>query len=411
MKKLLSLLLATAMMSMTLVGCGGESNEKAKADADAINIGVLAPTTGNVAVYGQTSLNGFLLAAEHRNTEGGVLGKQINLMHEDEEGDPTKAVNAYNKLVGNDVVAILGDITSKPTIAVAQVVAQSQEQLPMMTPTATASDVTTFGDTVFKACFNDPYQGEAMANYAMDKLGAKTAAVLFDNADDYSLGTAEAFKETAEKIGLELVSYESFTGQDTVDFKSQLTTIKGKNPDVVFVPTYYNVIALILTQAKNDVGVDAQFIGCDGWDGVVGALSEGQKNIADGAIFSNHYYTDDPDEVVSTFVSEYEAKFGELPTAFSALSYDGAMMMFDAIENAGSTDAAAIVGELKDTSYTGVTGHIFYENGGDPTKSLTMITIKDGKYKLLEEYSVGEESNQDDEAKPAEGLEKAQEAE
>ena len=238
MKKLLSLLLATTMMSLSLVGCGGESNEQtAKADADAINIGVLAPTTGGVAVYGQTSLNGFMLAAEKRNADGGVLGKKVNLVHQDEEGDPTKAVNAYNKLVGDGVVAILGDITSKPTIAVAQAIAQSQEKLPMMTPTATAADVTTFGDTVFKACFNDPYQGEAMANYAKDKLGAKTAAVLFDNADDYSLGTAEAFKETASKIGLDVVSYESFTGQETVDFKSQLTNIKAKKPDVVFVPT------------------------------------------------------------------------------------------------------------------------------------------------------------------------------
>ena len=403
MKKLLSLLLATTMMSLSLVGCGGESNEQtAKADADAINIGVLAPTTGGVAVYGQTSLNGFMLAAEKRNADGGVLGKKVNLVHQDEEGDPTKAVNAYNKLVGDGVVAILGDITSKPTIAVAQAIAQSQEKLPMMTPTATAADVTTFGDTVFKACFNDPYQGEAMANYAKDKLGAKTAAVLFDNADDYSLGTAEAFKETASKIGLDVVSYESFTGQETVDFKSQLTNIKAKKPDVVFVPTYYNVIALILTQAKNDMGIDTQFLGCDGWDGVVGALADGQKNIADGAIFSNHYYTDDPDETVANFVKEYQAKYGELPTAFAALAYDGAMMMFDAIEKAGSTDAAAIVNALKETDYTGVTGHIFYENGGDPTKSLTMITIKEGKYTLLEEYAVGQETQANEETPVAE---------
>lgn len=388
MKKLLALLMATAMTGLMFVGCGDQGSSQ-KTDENAVNIGVLAPTTGGVAVYGQSSYNGFILAAEQRNAEGGVLGKQINLVHQDEEGDITKAVNAYNKLAGDGVCAILGDITSKPTIAVAKTVAQSKNPLPMMTPTATAADVTTFGDTVFKACFNDPYQGEVMANYAKDVLGYNKIGVLFDKTDDYSLGTAEAFKKTAEEIGLEITAFESFNGQETVDFKAQLTSIKGTNPDAVFVPSYYNVIALILTQAKNDVGLKAPFIGCDGWDGVIGALEESQKSVADGVVFSSHYYLEDEKEVVANFVNGYREKFGEDPSSFSALSYDAAMMLFDAIDKAGSEDSEAIVKALQETQYDGVTGHIHYEAGSqDPIKSLTMLKIEDGQYKLVEDYSI-----------------------
>ena len=386
MKKFLALLMATAMSALALTGCG-ESG--AKADENAVNIGVLAPTTGGVAVYGQACYNAFMLAAEERNANGGVLGKQINLMHQDEEGDITKAVNAYNKLAGDGVCAILGDITSKPTIAVARTIANSNKPLPMMTPTATAADVTTFGDTVYKACFNDPYQGEVMANYAKEVLGFKSVAVLYDIEDDYSLGTAEAFKETAEKIGLTVPAFESFNGQATVDFKAQLTSINGKKPDAVFVPSYYNVIALIMTQARNDVGVEVPFIGCDGWDGVLKVLEENERDVADGVIFSSHYFMEDENPVVANFVSSYRDKFGEDPSSFSALSYDAAMMLFDAIEKAGSEDSEAIVKALSETEYTGVTGHIHYNAGSqDPIKSLTMLKIEDGMYKLVENYSI-----------------------
>ena len=185
MKKLLALLMATAMTALAFTGCG--NGEGQKADENAVNIGVLAPTTGGVAVYGQACYNSFMLAAEERNAEGGVHGKQINLVHQDEEGDITKAVNAYNKLAGDGVCAILGDITSKPTIAVAKTIAQSAKPLPMMTPTATAAPVTTFGDTVYKACFNDPYQGEVMANYAkVQQEGAVGLAAA--GIDEFVLG-------------------------------------------------------------------------------------------------------------------------------------------------------------------------------------------------------------------------------
>ena len=260
-KRFLAMVLAAAMMLTAMVGCGngntqdGGNANNAGATGDTIKIGGLAPLTGDVSVYGVAVDNGVKMAVEEINADGGVLGKQIEYIVYDEKGDATEAVNAYNKLVQSDnVVAIVGDVTSKPTLAVAQQAAK--DKIPLITASGTAENITQAGENIFRACFIDPFQGELMASYASKKLEKKTAA------DDYSKGLYEAFEAAAGDLGIEVVQVEGY-GKGTVDFKAQLTNIKSKNPDVIFLPVYYQDVALIAVQAK-ELGIEAQFLGADG---------------------------------------------------------------------------------------------------------------------------------------------------
>ena len=377
-KKFIGMTVAISMVASILSACGSNS--------DTIKIGGLAPLSGGLSMYGISTSNGYKLAVDDINKNGGILGKQVEILLEDEEGDPTKAINAYNKLVGNGVVGIVGDITSKPTVAVAKQAAG--EGIPMITPTSTSAEVTTYGENIFRSCYLDPFQGGTMAKYAKEKLNIKKTAILYDSADDYSIGIAKAYEETCKKLGIEVTAMENFqNSSETVDFKSQLTKIKETKPEAIFVPTYYNAIALITTQA-NQLGLtDVTFIGCDGWDGVIEALDENNRGIVDGAYFANHYFTGDDAPTVKDFLKKYEEKFGEKPTAFSALGYDATMMLAKAIETAGTTDYAAVTDALKNIDYNGVTGNIKFEGNGDPVKSITVIKINNGKYELADKYS------------------------
>lgn len=207
-------------------------------------------------------------------------------------------------------------------------------------------------------------------------------AVLYDITDDYSLGVAESFKAEAEANGLEVVAFESFQSTDT-DFKSQLSKIAAADPDALYVPSYYNTNALIAIQAK-EVGLDAQLLGADGWDGVLSALDENNKSAVEGVVFTNHFTATDPDAKVQDFVTRYREAYGSDPSSFAALGYDAGMMLFQAIEAAGTTDSAAVNEALANLQYEGVTGAIHYEGSGDPVKDVKFVTVKDGAYALVE---------------------------
>ena len=369
MKRIVALLLAAVMLlAMPIL---------ASAEGETIRIGGLAPLTGDVAVYGTAAKNGVDLYVEQINANGGVLGKQIEMVWYDEKGDAAEAVNAYNRLVG-DVVAIIGDVTSKPTIAVAELAAM--DNMPMITATATAYDVTNPGANIFRACFLDPYQGNMMGQYAAQNLGKKNAAVIYNNSDDYSTGLAESFKAKFEELGGTVVAYEAYAGTD-IDYKSQLTNIASNNPDVIFMPDYYNRVAMIAKQAR-ELGLDMTFLGADGWDGLLTVVED--ASILDGCYFCNHYSTQDEDENVQNFLSSYEAKYGETPNSFSALGYDAAKILFSAIETAGNTDAQAIVDAMTATNLDGVTGNIVYDEHRDPQKSVAIITFENGEMQLVE---------------------------
>lgn len=379
-KRLLAALMVCVLAALPLAGCqsGGEGST-----GDEIVIGGLAPLTGSVSVYGIATNNGVQMAFDEINAAGGVLGKQIKYVYEDEKGDATEATNAYRKLVDRDkVVAIIGDVTSKPAAAVAQ--ASVADNIPIVTATATALNVTEAGKNVFRVCFTDPEQGEIMANYAQ-KLGKKTAAVIYDTSDDYSKGLRDSFKATAEELGITVVADEGFA-KGAVDFRPQLTNIKAKNPEVLFVPTYYEQAALIAVQAK-EIGLSTQIVGADGWDGVIGKVDKSNLDAVNGAYYCSQYTAESTDERVQAFIKNYKEKFGEEPNQFSVLGYDAAYMMAEAIKNAGSTEKQAIIDALTVMEYNGLTGQMHFDENRNVVKEAIIIRIDNGAYKFVENFS------------------------
>ncbi len=355
------------------------------ADDDPIVIGGLAPLTGAVSVYGIASDNGSQLAIEEINAAGGINGRQIKYVVLDEQGDEEQAVTAYDRLVNEyNIVALIGDVTSKPAIAVAQRAAR--DGLPMIAPTATAADVTLQGKNVFRVCFLDPDQGRTMADFAKNNLNVTKAAVIHNASDDYSVGLAEAFIAQAKELGIEIVSEQTYV-QDDKDFRTQLTTIAAASPDILYAPDYYGTDILILNQAK-DAGLDVPLLGGDGWDGILTQTAEDNPKEADGNYFTNHYATSDESPIVQDFLKAFEAKYNEVPISFSALGYDAAKILAAAIERAGSTDKDAIVAALNETKYDGVTGHITFDENGDPLKPISIIEVVDGAYKLITKIDI-----------------------
>lgn len=382
-KRILAALMALAMLG-AFSGCsntGDGGSASGGSDSDTIRIGGLAPLTGDAASYGVAVNNAIQMAVEDINANGGIDGKQIEYIYYDEKGDTTEATNAYNKLVQDDkVVAIIGDVTTKPTLAVAQT--SQQDNIPIITATATAAEVTLTGSNIFRACFTDPFQGELMASYASEKLGATKVAVLSDMADDYSSGIAEAFVAKAEELGMQVVADEKYQDGD-VDFKSQLTNIKGQNPDVLFLPVYYEDLRLISAQAK-EVGVTAQLCGADGWDSVL--TDNFDSSVLNGGVFCSQYSTESTDERVQSFISAYKEKYEMDPNMFAVLAYDATNMMAQAISDAGSTDSQAIIDAMAALEYDGLTGHMTFDEDRNPKKSAVIVSIQDNAYKFVENY-------------------------
>ncbi|MBR5485780.1 MAG: ABC transporter substrate-binding protein [Oscillospiraceae bacterium] len=383
MKKILAMLLAS-MMCLSTAACGSKSEAPAEAapeaaESETIVLGGLAPLTGAVSVYGIATANGVKLAIDEINAAGGVMGKQVVINILDEKGDPTEAVNAYNKLVDEGMVALIGDVTSKPCAAVAEVAVE--DNIPMITPTGTMADITPIGDNVFRACFTDPGQGTIMATFAAEKLEAKSVAVLYNTSDDYSQGIAETFKKDAEEKGMTVVAYEGYGASDT-DFKTQLTNIADSNPDAIMIPDYYEKVALIAAQAR-EVGYTGALLGGDGWDGVLTVLDESKLDVVNGSYYACHIFKEDVEnERLQKFLADYKEKYGEEANSFAALGYDAAYIMCNAIGAAGSTDADAIVAALNETNYSGITGDITFDEIGNPIKSTSIITLVDGKEAL-----------------------------
>ena len=375
MKKFTLMLLG---LSFLITACGGEKEATTKKtdEAATIKIGGLGPLTGPLAIYGVTATNGSKLAFEEINKNGGILGKQVEFVLFDEKGDSTEAVTAYNRLVDEGVVALVGDITSKPSLAVAEIAAQ--DNMPMITPTGTQFNITEAGPNVFRVCFTDPYQGVILANLAKNNLKANTVAIMVNNSSDYSDGVAEAFIKEAERLGLKIVAKEGYAEGDK-DFRAQLTKVAATNPDVLLVPDYYEQVALITTQAR-EVGVKSTFIGPDGWDGVAKALDSSAYGAVVNSYFTNHYSVEDTNEKVQNFLKAYREKYKDEPSAFSALSYDAAYLMKDAIEKAGSTDKDAIVKAMKESDFAGVTGHLRFDEKNNPVKAVTVLKVVNGNY-------------------------------
>ncbi|WP_300343105.1 ABC transporter substrate-binding protein [Fusobacterium sp.] len=375
MKKLTTMLLG---LSLLITACGGEKETTTATpkESETLKIGSTSPLTGPLAIYGVTATNGAKLAMEEINKNGGILGKQVEFTVLDSKGDSTEAITAYNRLVDEGIVAFIGDAPSKPTLAIAEVAAQ--DNMPMITPTGTQFNITEAGSNVFRICFTDPYQGVILANLAKNNLGANTVAILVNNSSDHSDGVTKAFIEEANRLGLNIVAKEGYAEGDK-DFRAQLTKVAATNPDVLLIPDYYEQAALISTQAR-EVGLTATLIGPDGWDGVAKALDPSAYGAIENSYFTNHYSLDDPSEKVQKFLKAYREKYNEDPSSFSALSYDAAYLMKDAIEKAGSTEKEAIIKAIKESDFDGVTGHLKFDDKNNPVKAVTVLKIVNGKY-------------------------------
>lgn len=360
--------------AMMLIGGCGKSGEVAKPET--IKIGGMAPLTGALAIYGVTTTNGAELAVKEINANGGVLGKKIEYVMLDTKGDSTEAVMAYNKLVDEKVAGIIGEVTSKPTLAVAEVAVQ--DNMPLITPTGTQVDITEVGPNIFRVCFTNPYQGKVLAITSKERLGANTVAVMLNNSSDYSDGIAKAFIEESEKLGMKVMGVEGYSDGDK-DFRPQLTKLAAMNPDVILIPEYYEQAALIATQAR-EVGVKSIFVGSDGWDGIAKTLDQSAYAAIENSYFTNHFSMEDQSEKIQDFLKDYREAYKEDPSAFSALGYDAVYMMKSAIEKAGSTDKQKIVDALKGIEYDGVTGYLTFDDHNNPIKAVTVLKIENGKY-------------------------------
>ena len=349
----------------------------------AIKIGEVDPLTGGVSQFGIGCHQGFVLAFEEINAEGGILGQKIELVTEDDQSKPGQSATAVRKLITQDkVVALLGDATSSATLEAAPI-AQA-DKIPMITPTATNPRITEVGDFIFRVCFLDEFQGRVLARFAREKLKAQKIFTLTDVKQDYSIDLLKFFKEEFTKLGGTIVGEQSYSTGDT-DFRAQLTPIRVAKPDAVFVPGYYQEVALIVKQARQ-IGLTMPFIGCDGWANQT-LLAIGGKAV-DGCFFTNHFSPDDQSPIVNSFVTKYQEKYGVLPDTFSALGYDAARLLADAIKRAGSSDPQAIRDALAKTAgFQGVTGEISLDANRNASKPGLIVTVKQGKFEIAEKIA------------------------
>lgn len=384
LKTLASLILSTSLL-LSLSACQSGSSKPGTAESPDIMIGGLAPLTGPVSVYGQATHEGALLAVKEINAAGGINGKPIRFVVYDEKGDPQEAINAYNRLKEEGMVALFGDITSKPSIAVAQ--RAQDDHLPAISPTPTAAAVTLAGDYIYRATFIDPDQGRMMAKYMKDKLKLSRVAVLSNQSDDYSVGLAEAFQKTAAEIGLQVLATETYANDDS-DFSNQLVKIaQSKEVEALYVTDYYQKDMQILLQAKK-LGLKIPVFGGDGWDGILTVTSKENPKEADGVVFSTQFTATDSSEIVQKFVKAYQAEYRHEPISFAALGYDSMYMLADAMKRAPSLEGEAIAKALAETKYSGVTGNFTFDQNGDPLKEMTFVRVENGAYQLIDKLVI-----------------------
>ncbi len=378
MRKTLSLLLFSALMSVGLSAVGADKT---------LNLGVIAELTGDMPAVGASCRNAAEMAVKEINAAGGLqVGKQkykVNLIVEDNAGKADQSAAAAQKLITQDeVLAIVGPNASRYAIPASEIAESSETVLitPWSTNPKTTLDATTNQPKkyVFRACFIDPFQGGVLAKFALENLKAKKAAVLYDVASDYNKGIAEVFKASYEKLGGQIVAFETYTTNDK-DFSAQLTKIKDAKPDVIFLPNYYSEVPLQVQQAKR-LGIDVPFIGSDSW-GSNELLTLGGADL-NGYYFSTHYAADNAAPAAKKFIEEYEKTYGAKPDDVAALTYDAFGLLFGAIKAAGKADREAIRAALSTLpQYKGVTGDMqFQADSRDPIKSAVILQIKDGKF-------------------------------
>ena len=390
MKKILCFVLAAAM-ALSLAACGNGSNGNAS-DGNTIKVGVIANTTGDSSQYGIAVSQGAKLYIKQLNEEGGINGKQIEVVEYDDKGATADAVNAYERMKSDGVTAVIGAVLTNTTLAVAD--KTYEDNMPQITASATAASVTVLDPTdensdirtnVFRACFIDPFQGEKMAEYAQ-KLGATKCAVLYDSGNDYAKGVGDAFAAKCKELGIECTVEGYATGDK--DFKAQLTNIKASGAEYIMCPNYLEDVGLIVTQARQQ-GITAGFLGGDGWSGVTAYAS---AEDLEGSYFCSGYALGSNAE----FEEAYAAEYKEAPKQmFEALGYDAALLMCNALKRAeeqslevGSDEyKQAVIDAMKATnSLEGVTGTFSFDDQNNPIKSASILQIQGGEEVFVENF-------------------------
>jgi branched-chain amino acid transport system substrate-binding protein len=382
-------LVAAALSTGCSSGSGGKKEE--------IVLGEYGSLTGSDATFGQSTKMGVELAlAELVQSSGGKIGGlPVRVVSEDDQGKPEEAANAVQKLLNQDqVVGVIGEVASSRSIAAAPICQAAG--VPMVSPSSTNPRVTEIGDFIFRMCFIDPFQGTVMAKFASTNLGLKRVAILKDIKSDYSVGLAQFFSESFRAAGGEIVAEQAYQAGDQ-DFSSQLTAIKAKNPEAIFVPGYYTEVGLIARKAK-ELGVAAPLLGGDGWESEQ-LLAIGGEAL-NGSYYSNHFAVDNPEPRLQDFLAKFKAKFGKEPDAIAGLAYDAADVLFTCMEKmasedpktfaglssakAGTAERKAACAKLRDLiaatqGYPGVTGNITLDAHRNATKPAVVLEIKGGK--------------------------------
>ncbi len=368
--KVISVLL---LLAVVVSACGGAA---APAAATEIKIAVLAPLSGSQPTFGAMTRDGALLAIEEYSKahNGGVLGgKTIKAIVEDSQCSPDPAVNAANKVIDQDKVHyIVGEVCSSASIPVSEIA--NAKKILQISPTSTNPDVTVdkegkTKDYIFRACFIDPFQGTVGANFALNTLGAKKAFILLDQSNDYVKGLAEFFEAAFVKGGGTVVGKESYNGKTDTDFSAILAKVAEAQPDMVYLPDYYQAVNLVTKQAK-DKGINIPFMGGDGWDS-----SDLDLVAANGGFFTNHYSPEDPRPEVQNFVNGFKAKYNATPDALAALAYDATMILLNSIDKAGVDDATKVKDAMAAIEYQGVSGKTTYDAQHNPVKAATILQV------------------------------------
>lgn len=389
-KKVLSVLLAGTMV--VAMGCGGGSSndgEAASGGSEVFKIGGIGPTTGAAATYGQAVKNAIELAVEEINADGGINGYQIEAKFEDDEHDAEKAVNAYNTLKDWGMQALVGTVTSTPCVAVAnETYADNMFQL---TPSGSAVECVQY-DNAFRVCFSDPDQGAASAQYIGEHALASKIAVIYDSSDVYSSGIYAKFAEEAKNQPFEIVAAEAFTADSNKDFSTQLQKAKDAGAEMIFLPIYYTEASLILDQA-NSAGIDVDFFGCDGLDGLL-SVENFDTSLAEGVMLLTPFAADAEDEATQSFVNTYKEKYSDTPNQFAADAYDGVYAIKAAFEEQDVKPDMS-VSDICDAAKQGMTSitvqgltggeeGITWTAEGEPNKSPKAVQIVEGVYTAME---------------------------
>jgi branched-chain amino acid transport system substrate-binding protein len=408
MKKLLSLLLAMVMV-FAAVGCAAEpatpsaapvetsagTEQTAAPEApagekvipDVIKIGMVGTISGEQAVDGQNMTDAITLVQEELAAQGGldVDGKkvQVEFVIEDTEAKPEIASNAVQKLIEQDgVLAILGPNNSSDILACGEIAQAAQ--VPEISNTATNIKVTQIGDYIFRSCFIDPFQGKVVAKFAWEDLGAKKAAVLYNNADAYSTGLQEAFVEAFKANGGEIVATEAFAGAEVKDYSAQLTKIQNANPDVIFYPSQISMIPLQLQQTRA-MGITVPMLGCDSWDydympSLVG------EDVVEGSYYVTGFSPDA--DTAKEFVDAFNTRFGYRPSFCSAMMYEAAHILLNAIQNAATIDGPGVRDAIAATDMDLPSGHVVYDENRNPIKSGTVLQVVDGQRVFVKSITI-----------------------